>query len=363
MFEPENVPGSIDVTVVNRAAVAAFPFSHSEVFQSSRTADASAIGTDLGSQPLTSLLILHPVPSGFIAELASKERPAGVEDGFCHPCPDELGGIDVADNDVAIGVHQARRFDMEVMSSGGADFAVNGSGAALAPGALRAGQMSSAFSQVPHVGDLSAVRACDESFETEIEANRSTAPRLGIVDLYLKTEEPAPAGVTRKTPGVNLSFDRATVPEPISSPKVDYRIAADLYRPRGRERHPAERLLPTPSRAPPMEVTAVYELLANSLDCIAVQAQEGAASGRQLDQIESGWPPFIVSARSLLDFAAVVPHTIGGPRKSSQSLAAGGVFDPISIGQKHDRILPQPKKKGASPPRPERTGFPTRNSR
>ena len=45
--QTENVSGRVHVTVMNRSAVATDPFSYFKVFQSFRTADASAFGTDL----------------------------------------------------------------------------------------------------------------------------------------------------------------------------------------------------------------------------------------------------------------------------------------------------------------------------
>ena len=40
----------VHVTVMNRSAIATDPFSYSKVFQSFRTADASAFGTDLSAE-------------------------------------------------------------------------------------------------------------------------------------------------------------------------------------------------------------------------------------------------------------------------------------------------------------------------
>lgn len=187
MFEPENVFSGVDVTVVNRAAGAALPFSHSKVFQSSRAADASAVGTDLGSQPLTSLFVLHPVPSGFVAELAPKERPAGVEHGFCHPRLYQLSGTDVADDDTAIRSHKPRRFNMKIMFSGGGDLAMNSSRVPLATSALRPGEHGGAARQMPHICDPAAIRAGDEVLEPKIKTNSVAIFPVGFFDPDLKT--------------------------------------------------------------------------------------------------------------------------------------------------------------------------------
>ena len=48
--QTENVSGRVHVTVMNRSAIATDPFSYSKAFQSLRTADAFAFGTDLSAE-------------------------------------------------------------------------------------------------------------------------------------------------------------------------------------------------------------------------------------------------------------------------------------------------------------------------
>lgn len=364
MFEPENVLRSIDVTVVNRAAVAALPFSHSEVFQSSRTADAAAIGTNLGRQPLSSLLVLHPVPSGLVAELRSEKRPAGVEHGFRHPCACQLGGIDIADDNARIGANQTRRLAVEVMPPSSGDLAMDGAGVPLAPSALRPSKLTSPLSKVASVRNPRSVGTRRKCGEPEIDPDCWTlADWLRVFDFDLKAEEPTAAGIASDAASADVGIDRTALPEAVAFAEMYYDIAIEFDGTRCGEWHPAERLLATPSRALPLRVAAGDELFADGLHRIAVQSKQTAAAGRQLDQIKGRRPAFVMPSRSLLDFAAIVPDPVYRSRKRSELLSARSVFDAISVGQQHGRIVVQSAKKGASPPRPKGPGFRRETSR
>lgn len=118
---------------MNRSAFAALPFPYNQTLSALRTAEASALGTGLGTVPLIPLNELCPVPHGdLIAEHPSKERPARVRDGLSHLRALQLSGIDIADHDTAVVLRKPRGFDMVMVAPGVGDLAMDGSGAALA---------------------------------------------------------------------------------------------------------------------------------------------------------------------------------------------------------------------------------------
>jgi hypothetical protein len=56
------------------------PVSDYEALSALWAAECAAPGTDLRGEAFVNLEVLGPVPDGFVAELRSKLRPAGIED-------------------------------------------------------------------------------------------------------------------------------------------------------------------------------------------------------------------------------------------------------------------------------------------
>lgn len=133
----------------------------------------------------------------------------------------------------------------------------------------------------------------------------------------------------------DLGVGTAVVPEAVATLQMDHRIAVHLDGSGGSEGNPAERLPAAPVGPPAMQVAAADELLADSLDGVAVQSQHGAAAGGEPDHVEAAGPPLVVSAGRLMDLAAIVPDAVDRPGESVEVLAGGRVLDPVAVGQYH----------------------------
>ena len=127
----------------------------------------------------------------------------------------------------------------------------------------------------------------------------------------------------------------AATPEPITALEIDHRVAVEFDGARSCEWNPAEAFLPPPVRAAPCCISISDELLADCLHRIAVQTEERAAPGRQLDQIEGTRPTLFLASRCLLDLAAIIPDVVGRPRMGTKALGGGCILNAVSIGEDH----------------------------
>src|SRR5262245_18534380 len=107
--------------VVTNPAVAAHPAPHSQTCDTFRASDASTCGTGCGRISLVGLNISRPVPSGLIAKLIAERRPAGIEDGLCHPRLDQLDRVHIADGDQSVLSSDTRRLLVEMVAPGVGD--------------------------------------------------------------------------------------------------------------------------------------------------------------------------------------------------------------------------------------------------
>ena len=107
----------------------------------------------------------------------------------------------------------------------------------------------------------------------------------------------APTRVLRKASGLDLAVDGAATPEPITALEIDHCVAVKFDGARSRERNPPEVFLPAPVRAASRCISTSNELRADGLHRFAVQPEERAAPGRQLDQIEGTRPMLFLASR------------------------------------------------------------------
>ena len=225
---------------------------------------------------------------------------------------------------------------MQVVSTRIGDFGVNSPCAFLVAGALRLGQPVLVFLEVPRIFDLAAVGQRGQCDQAEIDANFAGSAGLALSNLDLQAEIPAPTRVLRKASGLDLAVDGAATPEPITALEIDHRVAVEFDGARGREWDPAEAFLPAPVRtAAPCCISIGNELLANGLHRIAVQTEERAAPGRQLDQIEGTRPTLFLASCRLLDLAAIIPDVVDRPRMGTEALGGGCILNAVSIGEDH----------------------------
>ena len=335
-FRPEQqVHSSIDIPVVPSIAAMANPSSYSQTFLTFWATARAARRTACGTAGLVGFNIARSVPAGFIAELRSKLRPRCIDRRFSLRSIRQRLGNNVADHDQTVLSHQLRGLDMQVMPTCIGDFCMNSPHSFLVAGALRLGQRALVFLEVPRIFDLAAVGQRGQCAQAEIDANFAGSAGLALTNLDLQAEIPAPTCVLRKASGLDLAVDGAATPEPITALEIDHRVAVEFDGARSREWNPAEAFLPPPVRSAPRCISTNNESLADGLHRIAVQTEERAAPGRQLDQIKGTRPTLFLASRRLLDLAAIIPDVVDRPRMSTKALGGGGILDAVSIGEDH----------------------------
>ena len=221
---------------------------------------------------------------------------------------------------------------MQVMPTRTSDFGVNGPYSFLVVGALRFGQHGKVFLEVARVFDLAAVRQRGQCAQAEIDANFAGSAGLALSNLGLQAEIPAPARVLCKASGLDLAVDGTATLEPVTALEVDHRISVEFDGTRGREWNPPKAFLRPPARTSVRCVSICNKLLADGLDRIAMQTEERAAPGRQLDQIEGTRPTLFLASRCLLDLAAIIPNVVDRPRMGTKAFGRGYILNAVSIG-------------------------------
>ena len=84
----------------------------------------------------------------------------------------------------------------------------------------------------------------------------------------------------------------------------------------------------------------IANCLQTALHGIRVQAEELAAAGGELDQIEARGPALVMPPSGVVDVAAIVPDPVHRPSLSLKMLTGGRILDPASVGQHHeDRVV------------------------
>src|ERR1700738_2524466 len=96
----EDIASGVDITIMRDATLSTYPSSYSEVCDTFRPRLACARRTDSGRERFIHFLVPSPVRSRFIAEHASKGRPACIENGLRQAGFGESSGVHIADRDV-----------------------------------------------------------------------------------------------------------------------------------------------------------------------------------------------------------------------------------------------------------------------
>jgi hypothetical protein len=316
------------------------PVPHYEVLSTFWAAACTARGTDLRGQSLVNLEVLSAVPDGFVAELGSKLRPAGIEYGLGQAGSGQSTGIDIADANAPALAHEPRgEFVQEMLATIG-DLRVEGPHAGLAPGTLGDGEGMLILAVEARRLDLLARGERCQRLQAKIDTHLA-GPMLSVVrNLHLQIEVPAIAGILSEAPAVNLAVDGPAEPEPVPPPEEYCCITVPANRTRCLEGDPSQTLPTTPSRPLAVDISRNCELLADRLNRIRVQAQELTATRGEVDQIEAGRPVLVVAARGFLDLRAVVPDPVHRPGLPRKMPTGGRILDPVPVCQHHgDRIV------------------------
>lgn len=120
------------VTIMRHATVRTLPASYlqaCDTFRPRRAAQRATRRTSLSAIPFIDFHILAGLPNGFVFQHSSKARPASIQDGFRHLGFSQLAGIDITNDDAAVGSRKSGGFFVEKIFSRIGDFGVNGSSA------------------------------------------------------------------------------------------------------------------------------------------------------------------------------------------------------------------------------------------
>src|SRR6516162_6940514 len=322
-----------------RRATTTNPRSYSQPFLTLRATACTARRTGYGTVGLFGFNIPCSVPAGFVAEHRSKLRPRCIERRFTLCSIRKRCCNYIADYDGRIFSHNLGRLHMQIMPTGIANLGMDRPCALLVSGALRSGERIFVSLEVARMLDLAAIRQGRQRRQAEIDADFASATILLCGNLDLQTEIPPFASVLGKATSFDRSVYRPTIPETITALEIDNGIAFNLNSTRSLKWNPSERALAAPVRAPLSCIAANGELLADSLNRIAVQAEHLATAACELDQIKAVRPPFFLSPCCLLRLTTEVPDDIDGTRQAIKILAGRCVFEAIAISKDHPQYL------------------------
>jgi hypothetical protein len=315
------------------------PLSHYEVLSTFWAAARTACGTDLRGQSLVNFDVLGPVPHGFVAELGSKLRPAGIENGLGQAGSGQSTRLDIADADAAVFPHEPRRKQMQEMLAAVHDLRVDGPYTCLASGTLGDRERPFVFAIDARRFDLFTRGERRQRYQSEIDTDLSV-PMLSVFrDVDLQIQVPAATGVLGEAAGANLPGDRAAEPEPIPASQKDGCTAFQPNPATRLEGNPSQPLPATPSRPLAVCVARSREPLTDRLHGIRVQAQELTTTEGELDQIEARRPAPVVAVRSFLYLPAIIPDAVHRASLPTEMAARSRILDPVPIRQHHGSMV------------------------
>jgi putative transposase len=296
-----------------------------------------------GSPSFVGLNVNSPVPAGFVAELRTQHSPARIQDGLRHLGFREFGGADIADDNQGVFADKPRRRLVKLVFARVGDLGVDRTDAALVSGPLRNAKRGLVLAIVSKRRDGLAIAQRGERLEPEIDANAPVAGRQIVRDLALEDDEPSSARILGKAAGLDALGKVSRFPEPEPALEVSHLRAIDLHRARDK-RHPAEGALGAEAgaeaRTLALGVTRRGELAADGLNGIGVQAEQRAASGAELDQVEGAGPlsdatSFPAGFGLALGGDAEVPNLIGRIGVPGKVFASGCVLDTVFETEHH----------------------------
>ena len=335
---------------MRRTATRASPVSYSKRAHTFRTAvgDFPAARARSGSPSFVGFDVNSPVPAGFVAELRTQHAPTRVQDGLRHLGFRELGRADIADDDQGVFADKPRRRLVKLVFARVGDLGVDRANAAFVSCPLRNGKRGLVLAIVAKCRDGRAIAQRGERLKPEIDANAPVAGRQIVRDLALENDEPSPARILGKAPGLDALGKVAGFPEPEPALEISHLRAVDLDGARDK-RHPAERALRSEAgpeaRTSSLGVTRCGELAADRLHGVRMHPEQRAAAGAEFDQVEGAWP-FDDAARFPAGFGLAlsgdteVPNLIGRIAMPGKVFASGCVLDTVFETEHRHSLFP-----------------------
>ena len=324
---------------MSRTTSATGPLSYYEVLSTFWAAACAARGTDLRGQPLFNFDVLSPVPYGFVAELGSKLRPAGIEHGFRQAGSGKCAGIDVADANAPVFLHEACRQAMEEVLATVRDFGVDGLNPEVAPRALCDRERRFMLSIDARRLDLLTRGERRQRSQAEVDPNLASPMLRVLQNSKLQIEIPATTGIPSERTAADFAGKRPAQPQSVSAPEQDHSVAIQMDGPRCLEGNPSQGSPATPSRPFAVFISRNGELLADRLYCIRVQAQQPTTAERESDQVKTRWPALVVAPSGFLYLTTIVPHLVDCPSLLLKPTTGGPIPDPVTICQHHINIV------------------------
>ena len=338
--DTENVDGGVDISIVRRPAIAAFPTSYSKRAHTFRTAagDDPATRARLGSPSFVSLNVNSPVPAGFIAELVAQHRPTRVQDGFRHLGSSEFGGADIADDDQSIFSCQFGADDVKLVAARVGNPRMDCTDAAFVAGALLDGERGLVFAVVAKGRNSHSIAARRQRLQTQVDTDRTFGNGQVVSHLTLERYIPAATSILREVARFEaIDGDIPRFPEAELALQVGQVGVINTHGARD-ERDPTKRTLwaeaSSETWATLMLIAGVRELPADNLNGIGVQTKIRCAAGAKLNEIE-GAQPANGEARAVsplgltLGRGTKVPDLIASNCMSGEVLAGRRVLDTI----------------------------------
>lgn len=331
-----------------RTTLRTFPAPHSETCDTFRAAEASALRTGSGSVSLVNLDI-HGLPSGkFIPQHMPEHRPAGVGNGFSHPCLFELGGVHIADSDQTVFIRQFGTGDVKMMTASVSYLCMDSLSALFVAGPLSHGELSLILPVVAKSGDFLPVAACSERLEAEVDTDLAIACDHIVFDIALERDVPPATSVLDECSRFECSIYLARLPEAESALEIDDGVVINLEC-AGDKWNPSKRALgPKASSkawASVVNIARGDELPANGLHSVGMQAEFISGSSSELDQIKSRRPAgchtsFPAIFGLPLGSDAKIPNLITGDGKPVEAPASHGILDAEFSREDHTGNIP-----------------------
>lgn len=326
---------------MNLSAVATFPRPYSERAHAFRAAVgyAPAAMTRSGSVRLVDLK-KRCLPSGRLVPQHFLEHvPARIQDGLSHLGLDEFGAAHVTDDDQFIFKGNPGGCDVQMVFARVGDLGMDRSNALFVSGPLRLTQGVCVFPVMLESGNARAVATGGHSLEAEVDADFPGASLLRF-NLTLENDVPTTASVLGEAASFYGAGHLTVLPKTNLSLRIHKKAASD-WEVSPPKRNPPKGSFSSIAGPKTWAASAFASRLdkrpADFANSIRRYSKFSSRSRGEVHQVKMSWParqPSGPPSRLCLplDFTAVVPNDVTGPRISIQTLCSAPVFHSVFEG-------------------------------